>query len=105
MQTLDFAARYTVKGGPRVAYYLKGYPQRFIPYTFTVTAEDGTEYEEEDSDGDWEDDLECGQVLAVMVGDDKRHTIDIDDLIPLDDLAYCHVCGQVGCTHDGRDRE
>lgn len=44
-------------------------------------------------------------MVAVMVGDDRKHTVDVDDLVPLADEDYCHVCGQIGCTHDGIDRE
>lgn len=45
-----------------------------------------------------------GKVVAVMVGDDRKFTFDPEDLIPLGDLEYCAECGQIGCTHDGRDR-
>jgi uncharacterized protein YlxP (DUF503 family) len=45
------------------------------------------------------------QVRAVMVGDDREHIVDIDDLTELGELDYCAECGQIGCAHDGRDRE
>ena len=45
-----------------------------------------------------------GKVVCVMVGDDRRSTFEPDELTPLDDLAYCASCGQVGCSHDGRER-
>ena len=45
-----------------------------------------------------------GLVVCVMVGDDKRFCFEPSELTPLDDLAYCASCGQVGCGHDGRDR-
>lgn len=45
-----------------------------------------------------------GQVLAIMVGDDSVHKFDESDLHPLDVEAFCHECGQIGCTHDGRPR-
>jgi hypothetical protein len=35
-----------------------------------------------------------------MVGDDRKHTVDVDDLTELADGAYCHSCGQIGCTHN-----
>ena len=41
-------------------------------------------------------------VRAVMVGDDRVHEVDKDDLVLLDEDAYCSECGQVGCTADGR---
>lgn len=45
-----------------------------------------------------------GRVVCVMVGDDHRYMFEPSELTALDDLAYCGVCGQVGCSHDGRDR-
>ncbi len=48
----------------------------------------------------WLDD----QVHAIMVGDDRVFTVDVDDLTEIDELAFCHECGQVGCGHDGLDR-
>ena len=46
-----------------------------------------------------------GRVVVVMVGDDARHVVDEDDIAPLDRAAYCGACGQMGCTHDGYDRD
>jgi hypothetical protein len=45
-----------------------------------------------------------GRAVMVMVGDDREHVVDPDELTPLDDDRYCHDCGQVGCIADGRDR-
>ena len=45
-----------------------------------------------------------GRIIAVMVGDDRRFTFEPDELTPIPDLDYCASCGQIGCTHDGRDR-
>lgn len=45
-----------------------------------------------------------GKVVAHMIGDDRLYVFDVDDLAPLDELAYCAECGQIGCAHDGRDR-
>jgi len=44
-----------------------------------------------------------GKVVCVMVGDDRRFAFDPEDLTPLNDEDYCGSCGQVGCTHDGRN--
>ena len=43
-------------------------------------------------------------VRVVMVGDDKVHIVDKDDCTEIPEEDYCSVCGQIGCTHDGRDR-
>lgn len=50
------------------------------------------------------EEVRTGKVVCVMVGDDRRFAFDPDDITPLDDLAYCASCGQIGCEHDGRDR-
>lgn len=60
---------------------------------------------EPDADTEWSGyETRTGRVVAVMVGDDQRHTVNIEDLAPLGELDYCASCGQIGCTHDGRDR-
>ena len=45
-----------------------------------------------------------GRVLATMVGDDRQFAFDKEDITPLNEVDYCHQCGQIGCTHDGIDR-
>lgn len=44
-------------------------------------------------------------VRAVMVGDDREFLVNVDDLEPIAREDYCGVCGQIGCTHDGYDRD
>jgi len=46
-----------------------------------------------------------GQVLLMMVGDDRPFPQDPDDCTPLARERFCGECGQVGCAHDGYDRE
>jgi len=38
-----------------------------------------------------------GRIIAHMVGDDRAHTLDVDDVHKLDDSEYCAECGQIGC--------
>ena len=45
-----------------------------------------------------------GKVIAVMVGDDRCHTVEESDLIPIEEKEYCGGCGQIGCTADGREQ-
>ncbi len=72
-------------GGPRVAYYFHSLEQ--------VPADE------------WcEEYTPTGMVYMVMVGDNRRHLLDPADVSILPELDYCHVCGQVGCTHDGLER-
>lgn len=96
---LDFAdGRYSVKGYGGVAFYLHSYPKVFEPYTaLLVDEETGEEYEEDTGEGEWVEDKTSGMVIAVMVGDDRKHTIDVSDLEPISDDDYCSSCGQIGC--------
>lgn len=53
---------------------------------------------EADEDTEWSGYYNrTGNVLAVMVGDDQAHSIDPDDLQPIEDGEYCPGCGQIGC--------
>jgi hypothetical protein len=61
------------------------------------------EYEEETGEGEWIDDPDHRQVRAVMVGDDREHIVDIEDLTVITD--YCRGCGQIDCHGDFRDME
>lgn len=97
---LDLTARYAVDGYPGIAFYLRGYVR-----TPLVDDETGEELRVWMGELDDAYDIDRSQVRAVMVGDDREHLVDVDDLTPLDELGYCAVCGQIGCEHDGRDRE
>lgn len=55
-------------------------------------------------DGDSEIVPHMNCVRVVMVGDDKVHIVDKRDCTEIPEEDYCHECGQIGCTHDGRDR-
>jgi S-adenosylmethionine hydrolase len=45
------------------------------------------------------------QAVVVMVGDDRRYTVSREDCKELAREAYCGVCGQIGCGHDGLERD
>lgn len=83
MTTLDKTVAYLVAGFGGIAFTLKGWDVTYPP----------PDYEEEESDT-W--------VRVVMVGDDTVHAVELTDLTPLPDDAYCHECGQIGCANDGR---
>ena len=100
MSVLDLETRNRVKGWPAVAVYVAGWEQVWEPEIYLD--ENGNEIE--GSDGEFVDDV-GGRIRVVMVGDDREHLVDLDELEPLDDLDYCAQCGQIGCSHDGRERE
>jgi hypothetical protein len=58
-----------------------------------------------DEDTEWSGIEErTGRVVCRMVGDDCDFSFEPGELKPLEREAYCGVCGQVGCAHDGLDR-
>lgn len=90
LQSADSWATYAVDGYGGVAFKFRGFQ---------------IEWHEEWHDGCYTPEMleePTGMVYMVMVGDDHKHVIDPEDISILDEDAYCHVCGQIGCTHDGR---
>ena len=83
---LDFNKRYAVAEYPGIAFYLRGY----------------VEHDDEDTEWSGIRAVDRERVVAVMVGDDREHIVEIEDLSVLADEDYCGVCGQIGCEHDGR---
>lgn len=83
-----FPGAYRVRGwGSGVAFYVRGWET------------------EPDEDTEWSGyETRTGRIVVTMIGDDARHTVDPEDLTPLDRRDYCGECGQVGCTCDGYDR-
>ena len=97
---LDTDKRYRVKSwNLAVAVRIDGWVQAWEPSQFYATDDDGEEYLEDDPDGEgeWVDDIESGRVSIVMIGDDKRHEVELLDLEPISDEEYCSGCGQIGC--------
>ena len=46
-----------------------------------------------------------GRLVCQMVGDDAYHLYDPEDIEYIERENYCGVCGQIGCVHDGLDRD
>jgi hypothetical protein len=91
-----------VRGFQGIACVFRGHPVE----AREVWVDDGT-----DEDGnplgfyDSEELERTDRAIVVMVGDDRKHTVDVEDLEALPDEDYCGECGQIGCTHDGKERE
>jgi len=61
---------------------------------------------EPDEDTEWSgQEVRTGRVIASMVGDDCLFRFDKEDLVPLPREDFCSECGQIGCNHDGYDRD
>lgn len=106
---IDFEAYYTVKGRGGVAWYLTGWDKTWTE----PEAELVCDVVDPDHDhDDWcylmpeSEQVDChDRVTAVMVGDDTPWLIDVEDLVKIDREDFCGQCGQVGCTHDGLERD
>ena len=92
------ADAYQVRGYKGIAWYVLGWEVETGPCEWYD--HDAGEWVFDEEPGD----VRTGQVVAVMVGDDRRFTFDEEDVIPLKREEYCGECGQMGCTHDGLDR-
>lgn len=105
--TLDLDARYRVAGYPGVAFWLKGWAtsEHYEGDILLCTDED-CDHGLSDlcwAEGDFSLSIDTERVIAVMVGDDREHIIDVTDLTPLAEGDSCGSCGQIGCTADGRE--
>lgn len=95
--TLDFDARYEVSGYRGIAFYLLGYALEWTPEEWVYDGEGDPDDEDSYLYNEPEQVENQSMVRAVMVGDDYVHLIDVDDLTPLAEDAYCPSCGQIGC--------
>lgn len=124
---VDFDAFYSVKDMPGVAWTVRGYaetdrevcereptcyghpcedaadvfPHAGIGDTFFCEADDDGEFSCGGEEWIYEivSEVDNSRVIAVMVGDDREHEIDVDDLVEIDEEDFCLVCGQIGCGH------
>jgi len=91
---INFNEHYTVDGYRGIAFYLIGFATETVE-TETVDEIDGETvyfYDHETVE-------DRGFVRAVMVGDDREHIVDVDDLTMIADEDFCQECGQTGCLH------
>jgi hypothetical protein len=104
---LDTSLAYTATGYRGVAIRLIGWAQESAAIYELVCEDEECDHQlsemcwgNEGAEITWSDTM----VRAYMVGDDRVLLIDRDDLTPIDELDYCAGCGQIGCGHDGRER-
>jgi len=94
-----------VRGFNGIACQVLGPVKVWEPMMVYLTDEDtGEEFETPDPDGDGEWIDGDGEIMrVVMVGDDRVHNVDSDDITPLketeDGYPFCLECGQLGCFH------
>ena len=44
--------------------------------------------------------LKDHRATVIMIGDDRKWEVDINDLKLLKSEQYCRDCGQIGCYHN-----
>lgn len=79
---IDFDRAYRVDGYPGVAWWAVKF--------------DTTHVWDDDMD-DWDVVVDDTMLIMRMIGDDRDHIIDVDDIEPISDDDYCDGCGQIGC--------
>lgn len=52
---------------------------------------------DDDEIDDFDELIETGNLVVVMVGDDRKHVVDPDDVTLIDEDRFCRGCGQIGC--------
>lgn len=85
-KTDAFPGHYKVKGYRGIAFYVYGYAKEWIADECPDDSEEGGEYVDNTE-----------RVLVIMVGDDHKIQVDVDDLEPLPEGEFCSECGQLGC--------
>ncbi len=93
-----------VRGWRGVAYRVLGPVQVWEPWLSVVEdVETGEQYEDDTGEGEWIEG-DGTRLRVCMVGDDHVREVDASDCSLLEEDDFCHECGQIGCTHDGRER-
>ncbi len=83
MYKLEKGKHYKVEGYNGIAFYFRGMQ------------------EVDDEDTEWTGmRVHTGMAEMVMVGDDRVHIIDPEDIEEIDEEAFCRECGQIGCPHN-----
>jgi len=83
--------RYRVSGYDGIAFYVAG-----------AIVEPTEVYDDETGEHVGYDYCPSGSLACVMVGDDRIHAVEGDEVAEIGENDYCHECGQIGCKHDGR---
>lgn len=85
-------ATYKVENMPGVAWRLRGYLTQVVVNSEYDTGDDVWYYDTEEVEN-------YDVVIGVMVGDDRRYELDVDELTIINEDDYCLSCGQIGCGH------
>jgi hypothetical protein len=100
LRTEHTDARYRVEGWGGIAVYIRGWTKE-ERYEGDLLICDDEDCDHSASEMCWAEGdtsiIEGDMLRVVMVGDDREHEVDPDDLVMLDDDDYCSSCGQIGC--------
>lgn len=89
--------RVKVDGYDGVAFYIHKRAQNWVPLKYLHWDEETNEeyWMEDESDGEFEDDLD--RWIVIMVGDDREFNVEESELTLISEDDYCGSCGQIGC--------
>lgn len=94
-EDFDFSARYKIEG------WASGIAWRAVSYEIELREYIVDDEDEELYWTDYEEVENRDRVVCIMVGDDRKFTFDVDELIKIDEDEYCPECGQIGCKAYG----
>jgi hypothetical protein len=99
MTELDFESAYKVEGHLGIAWRLQGYAKEWTEESWEFVGEDGDDPEDQDNYiyHEPEEIEDRTRVVAIMIGDDREFTFDVEDVTPISEEEYCPGCGQIGC--------
>jgi len=76
----EFPGAYTIDGWRGIAWYILGHETEL------------------DEDTEWSGyETRTGNLIAVMVGDDRLFSVDPSTVHPIPEGSFCPECGQIGC--------
>jgi hypothetical protein len=107
--TVNFDGRFTVAGEPRIAYYLLGWATEWTEESYELDCDSETHVFDRVHD-DYcylynkpEQYDRTDQVIAVMVGDDRQHVVNVEDLTEISGDDVCPGCGAVPSCYGSSD--
>jgi len=104
-QGFDFEPAYRAYGYGAIAWRVTGYAQEWTQEEWVYCGEGDEDDESNYFYNEPEQYDDTTRVVAHMIGDDRDFTFDVDDMEPIAREDYCGQCGQIGCAHDGYDRD
>lgn len=100
-EEFDFDSAYRVDGYDGIAWRATGYATEWTEESWEYDGLGDTEDEGSYFYNEPEEIEDRTRICAIMIGDDRVFTFDIEDFTAIDEEDYCPGCGQIGCKAYG----